>query len=499
MTAAAAIPLGAGALNADGDLNRHLRVGREILAHGLFFVDRFSWTRLGTPFVPFEWGSEVLYSLADQAAGLPGVLILMSVVIGITYFLLDRWLERLGMDPVLAFATAVAAGMAGSVHWLARPHVFSYVLVVGVMWMLDGRRTRIDERGRAEPSARLSSLVPCLLLFAVWANLHGGFLFGLVLIGLYAAGDAMEAGMGRHPLLRSANVRRGVLMLCAALAGTSLNPVGPRILSHLTGYLGKTWLINMTVEYHSPNFHTAPGRIFLVLLLISMAVVAVVRQRMPWRHLAVFLVSTAFALHSVRNVPLWALTGFPLAMLHGNDAWNQLTWKPVAWCRRVVAVGAAASLPGLFSLAVAVALTLVALTGGRIAGAQLLADRFDPNTFPVTVVARARAADVEGRMFNEFNWGGYVLNNWPEQKDFIDGQTDIYDVPLSKLYVSLRDAEPGWDRRLDSLGVSIVLLPAAAPLARWLMASEKWVVADSADGAVRFGRADLGTSSSSMR
>jgi hypothetical protein len=91
-------------------------------------------------------------------------------------------------------------------------------------------------------------------------------------------------------------------------------------------------------------------------------------------------------------------------------------------------------------------------------------------------------------MFNDFAQGGYILYAWPEQKVFIDGQSDFYGVPLSQLYMSIRQAEPGWDRRLDSLGVEMVLMPDRTPLAQALVDSPEWMLADSSDGAVRYAR-----------
>jgi hypothetical protein len=118
---------------------------------------------------------------------------------------------------------------------------------------------------------------------------------------------------------------------------------------------------------------------------------------------------------------------------------------------------------------------------------------FDPGTFPVRVVERARAASVSGRMLNELAWGGYVLYAWPEQKVFIDGQTDFYGDPLSQLYMDMRLAKPGWEQRLDSLEVQMVLMPDDVPLVWVLEKSAGWTVADSADGAVRLmRRADSG-------
>jgi len=485
---AAAVIRGWQAINTDGDLGRHLRVGREILVHGLFFTDRFSWTMAGKPFVPYEWGSEVLFALAHRAAGLPGVVAMTAIVIALAYGGLNLLLQRVGVDPLLAFGTALTAAVLGSVHWLARPHVFSFVAVVGVMALLEssvvGHRSSVEQR----PTTDSRRLVAAFLLFTLWANLHGGFLYGLVLIGFYIAGDlialVLERREGGHPEA----FQRHSLLLLAALLGCCINPSGPAILSHVTGYLGKTWLLDMTAEYQSPDFHTGSGKELLLVLLIVIAALALLRRRMPWPHLVAFLGTTAFAMMSVRNVPLWALTGLLLVAIHANALWCRIAWRPLARVQRAFAVGAAVARPGVWTVIPATALVVLALRGGSLGGAQLLPGRFDPGVFPARLVEWARAEGISGRMFNELTWGGYILNTWPEQHVFIDGQTDFYGVPLSKLYASLRAGEPGWERRLDSLGIDLVLIPVDARLANRLAEVPAWSVADSADGAILFRR-----------
>jgi hypothetical protein len=482
----AAIIRGWQMINTDGDLGRHLRVGREILAHGLFYTDRFSWTMQGQPFVPYEWGSEVLFALAHRVAGLPGVVAMTALVIALAYFCLMVLLERLGVDPLLAFATAIAAIMLGSAHWLARPHVFSLIAVVGVMALLEvtSRDSRV-----ARPVTRDPRLLLTLALFGIWANLHGGFLFGLVLIGFYIVGDGLELVLDpSRPGLRVRLLRR-VALLGAALVGSCVNPSGPRILPHVMGYLGKTWLVDMTVEYRSPDFHGAYGREFLAVLLLAVLVIALARRRMPWPRLVAFLGTAAFALHSMRNIPLWALTGLPLAALHADSAWRAVTWRPVAQVRGAFARGAQLARAGLWAAGAVLVLLVLAGGNGRIGSAQLLPERFDPAVFPVRVVERARAAHVTGRLFNELAWGGYILNAWPEQRVFIDGQTDFYGEPLSRLYASLRAAEPGWESRLDSLRIALVLIPDDARLAQALTSKPAWSAVDSTDGARLFVRA----------
>jgi hypothetical protein len=326
------------------------------------------------------------------------------------------------------------------------------------------------------------------VLFAIWANLHGGVLYGLVVIGFYIAGDVAALLFDRPRGEHVAAVKRHGVLLGTALVGSCINPSGPAILPHVMGYLGKTWLVNMTVEYRSPDFHGAYGREFLIALVLVMLALALVRRRMSWPYLVTLLGTSAFALHSMRNIPLWALTGLPLAVLHANSDWQRLRLSGIALLQRGFATGASAAQARLWTMLSAVALTVLAARGGRLGNAQLLPAQFDPGVFPVRIVERARAAHVTGRIFNELAWGGYILNAWPDQKVFIDGQTDLYGEPVSQLYVSIRAAVPGWERRLDSLGVSSVLLPDQAPLARWLMVSDNWLVADSADGAVRFAK-----------
>ena len=323
-------------------------------------------------------------------------------------------------------------------------------------------------------------------LFAVWANLHAGFLYGLVLIGFYLAGDLVALLLERHRADYRMALRRHAWLFGAAVAGSCLNPRGPLTILHVAGYLRLDFLLDMTAEMRSPDFHRWYGRVFLIALLLVLAALALVRRRMRWPHLVVLLGTTAFALQAVRNIPLWALTGFLLAVLHANEGWRGIPWAPLARIRAAFASGAALARAGLWSLVPALVLIALALAGGRVSGIQLLPDRFDSTVFPVKLVERARAAGVTGRMFNEFAWGGYILYAWPEQRVFIDGQTDFYGVRLSRLYVSLRDAEPGWEQRLDSLGVTMVLLPRNTPLARRLAASPMWMARDSADRGVFF-------------
>ncbi len=454
----AALPLARGwqAINTDGDLGRHLRVGRELLADGLFFTDRFSWTMQGQPFVPYEWLSEILFELSHRWAGFWGVLVLCGLVVGATAWLLMVWFRLVGVDPLLAFLATAAASVVGSFHWLARPHLWSLLGTVAVLFV-------VPLRAEGAKGPRQRSWTRYLFTaagFALWANLHGGLLYGLVLLGLVAAGEALDWWLGGH---RGApeSALRTIALLGAAVVGSCINPVGPTLFAHMARTLANSWVLAMTMEYHSPNFHLWWGKVFLAVLSACVAAVALSRRPVPLRVLLPFLATTAFALISARNIPLWALSGFPRLVAHLDGDWRALRNRVLRRLRSSFELAAQHSTVGLWSVVATLAALALARTGPPHPG-------FDPNVFPVEAVAKARAEGVQGRIFNELAWGGYILYAWPEQKVFIDAQTDFYGEPLSQEYLSIRNAEPGWLNKLQAQGVTTIALPDDAPALRML-------------------------------
>jgi hypothetical protein len=477
-------------LNADGDLARHLRVGDTILQHGLFFRDLFSNTKLGKPFVPYEWLSEVVFAVVNRIGGLAAVSIFCGLVIGATYALLVLFLRRRGVDPLLAFLVGMLAAAVSCVHWLARPHLFTPLAAVLLLFLLERRPDRWG----------VLLVAP---LFVAWANLHGGFFFGLVLIGVFLAGDLMELhaarraaaeptggagnggpagevaqpGRGREAAaLDGGAVRRRLgyhaALLLVGAAACLVNPEGPALFGHVIGWFGQRYIINNTAEYLSPNFHMRSVQIFLGALILLVGALGMARTRISWPRLLVITADTFFALYSGRNIPLFAVTALPLAALELDAEWRGLPF--LGRLRQGFAEGDAASRGGVWSGAVAVALMALLVNGGRVASHTLVSARFDPRIFPVDAVRRARAAGLGGRMFNAFGWGGYILYAWPEQRVFIDGQTDFYGDTIFRTYQDIAGLQAGWRRQLDSLQISLVIVGSKTALGNELQRLPGW-------------------------
>ena len=463
-------------LNSDGDLARHLRHGHYMLENReLIRADPFSFTRPGAPFIGFEYGSQLLYALAERIGGLPGIAILAGLLIALTYMLLTRFLLRRGVDPLLACLTVALAIALGADHWTARPHLFSSLAVVVLLSILEGGTRRPALAGA--------------VLFVIWANLHGGFVYGWILIALYLAGSLGELLWGTDRAVWHERVRSYGTILITAVVASLLNPHGLELHRHLFGFFGKPFLRDNTAEFASPDFHEPGGKVFLAVLLLSLVSLTLRRRRPTLPHLLVISAGIAFALISVRNIPLFGLTALPILALHLNELWRRLPDPGGVRSRFEITARSTATVP--WALTVGLFLVMLALGRGRIGSLQLIRDEFDETVFPVAAVGQARNLGLAGRLYHEFAWGGYLLYAWPEQKIYIDGGTDFFGEELFREYSTIRLMKPGWRDRLSRHDVSLLLLLRTSPLAHEVARDGVWSVWYCDSLAVLFRRSEV--------
>src|SRR6516162_9728104 len=160
----------------DGDTGWHIRTGEWILAnHHVPLTDLFSYTKLGQPWIAWEWLSEVVFAWLNARGGLALVLLVSILLLAVTFVLLFR-LARRKASPAVAFLVLPLAIATSSVHWLARPHLFSMLFLLLFYSVLDEVR---------EGKSRIFGLVLLPAATIIWANLHAGFFLGIVLTGCF--------------------------------------------------------------------------------------------------------------------------------------------------------------------------------------------------------------------------------------------------------------------------------------------------------------------------
>lgn len=448
---------GAGMFAADGDVGRHIRLGRTILETGAIpRIDLFSHTRAGQPFVPYEWLSEVITALVHSLAGLPGVAVLSALLYVVAVLTVYRAGEALGATRPVAFVVAVMALLLQSVHLLPRPHLFTTAFVGLFVVVL----LRFAREGRAW------TLAPLPLLMLVWANSHGGFLVGFIVLAAFVAGALVRSPEfvdGRRA------VRPLLVVLVACVAASLLNPVGLDLWRHTTGYLGTDFLVGETHEYRSPDFHQGYGKILFVVMFVGPVLWMSGRVRVSWLAAGLYLFFAAAALHSARNIPLFTVAALPWLAIWSQDALAGGGPRSRAVGDRLRRLDATDRRlrPGLTTVA-AVALAWIAV------GPRAPDYRFDAGRFPVRAARALETDATTGRVFNQMIWGGYLLYARPDIPVFIDGQTDFYGEELSRQYLVALKGREGWRRVLVDHDVSWTLTAKGEPLNQLLALTPGW-------------------------
>jgi hypothetical protein len=492
--------LSAGALGRlllrDADTGWHIRNGQQILVtHAIPRVDSFSATMSGKPWFAWEWLYDLGVALIHQALGLNGVVFYSAATIAATFALVMVLASGRGANLLVTLFLLVLALGASAVHFLARPHVLSWLLTVVWFEVLDSSassQTGTDRRLYWLP-----------LIIVLWVNVHGGFLFGFALLGAYAAGFAIEYFSRPEQRARTANLLKQIGIISAlCLLASLFNPYGYMLHVHVSRYLTDRFLMNSISEFHSPNFHGAAQGCFALLILITVVAVASARRKPCPAQLLALLFAIYSGLFATRDLPISSLLIVLIAapmlseMITTAAETNVAGWVP--WvCARLDGFGwrmrnLELRLNGHVWLIAAFVLGLWACAhGGRIGSEQAINAYFDPKKFPQEAVDELSRRGITEPVYSLDSWGGYLIyRRYPAQKVFIDDRHDFYGDAFIKDYLKVTLAQHGWDQVLDDLHVNWVLLPVESSAASVIRLSPTWKLAHEDGTAILFERID---------
>ncbi|MCA9970211.1 MAG: hypothetical protein KC425_08345, partial [Anaerolineales bacterium] len=290
----------------DPDMWWHLRTGESILQHGIPRQDVFSFTVPHHAWVTHEWLAQVCMWLVYQAAGLPSLIVVFAALIALTYWLLYVTCEG---RPFLAAFVVLLAAMASAIVWGARPQIFNLLLTALFVLILERVR-------RGQWPARWLWSLPLLTL--LWANLHSGYLLGVVLVGTYAVGEAAQR------LLWPRDARARPWRLIAQLSGVALvsflaaalNPNGVALWTYPFETLSSPSMQAFIQEWHPPDFNLRIFWPFAALLGLGVLSFVFSPRRPTAAELLLFGGTAWAALTSARNVPLFAIIVTPIIVRH---------------------------------------------------------------------------------------------------------------------------------------------------------------------------------------
>ena len=371
----------------DPDTYWQVTIGQWIIDHRqLPTADIYSWTMRGAPWISTQWLSQVLLAFSVGVAGWAGPVVLTATSIAITFALLARFVgKRLADIPSLVLV--VVAVMLTGPHLLARPHVLAMPVLVA---FVGGLVVAMDRRGT--PSLWL------LPLITLWANLHGGYVLGLALIGAAALDVLWHAPASARTTLFIKWFGFGV----AALLAASITPYGWESLLASRRILSLGQALALIGEWRPADFGRPGALEFTILGGLGLALWRGIT--LPPVRIIIVLGLVFMALGHVRNAEVLALIA-PLVL--AAPLGGQL------------GQGSRGDGPSRMTLA-GVALILAAVTITLVSS-----DRFklDDHQSPVAAVAALKRLGVT-RVLNDYDFGGYLLAHGVAP--YIDGRTELY-------------------------------------------------------------------------
>ncbi|RTM03998.1 MAG: hypothetical protein EKK33_35645 [Bradyrhizobiaceae bacterium] len=419
----------------DSDSFWQIKIGQWILDHGAMpTTDFYSFTRTGAPWISTSWLSQVLFAYSQAQWDWAGPVIVTAIAIALTAAIFVYLLEA-HIEAPRAVLFAMLALLLSIHHVLARPHILALPVMVAWVGLLMAAADR-----RSAPSWYW------LPLMALWANLHGGFVLGLALIGPISLEAVEHAEKGR----RLALFMRWVLFGVGALIASCCTPYGWRTLQGATNILGLGELLSLIFEWMPANFATFTSFEGALLGLIAFGYYRGLVLSAPRILLILFL--TWSALTHVRSIeafaflvplvlakPLGETFARPASDTNGADRWP---------ARYVTIIGAL--------MIVAASWTSTSLYMGH--------HRF---TFTMTQTPVAAVDLLEKlkpqRIFNAYQFGGYLISR--DIPVFVDGRAELYGEKfVMDFFKATEGKKPELlPRLLDEYKIDATLLVADAP------------------------------------
>ena len=445
----------------DCDTGYHIRAGEFILdKHIVPRQDMFSFITPPLPWTAHEWLSEVIMAVVYRLSGLTGIVVFFSFFIALVYSLLYTTLRKSRGNLLLAIAVTLLVTASSQLHWLARPHVFSLLLMVIWYHLLDNYQYRDRNHLFALP-----------LTMLLWVNLHGGYVAGFVILGIFLLGNIIKTmtGADTEKDFYRGKAKTLALATCFCLLASLVNPFGYHILLFPFSLVSNKYLMDHVNEFLSPNFHEPLP--FKYLFLATIFIIAVSRKRLNFIELALILFFTNMALFAVRYVTLFALISAPIITRRADCFIDESSAGFLSFLKRRSAVISSVdeSSRGYLWPVAGILAVVFFVMGGR------LEYTFDSKIKPVAAVEFLKKEPVAGNMFDNDEFGDYIIfAAWPQYKVFIDGRLDMYGGERLKEYFKVGGFETGWEKILEKYGISWIIFDANSTLSRFLAQNENW-------------------------
>jgi len=423
-----------------------------------------------------SWFAQLLLYIVYLFLGIPGIAVFKACIFALAFLAIYLTMLKRGSAPLASFLVlALIATIAVDFNY-TRPQIFSFLIFPCMLYTLHDFRT----------GGKTLFGLPILML--LWANLHGGFILGVIVLVVFVFAESVKYmihswfQLPAVGSLKLNDLKKLLIVALLSIAASLLSPNGYE--PFLFPFVQMHSVFRAIQEYRRPmlyEYHAYWGMLAMVVLSI---IIAAIRRHLDLTELAVAAVVILASLNGLRFIPFLAFgtATFLSFAITSASRWMLQTGlmekivKKLPWLTQGAIV--------LISLLLCT--TLVTMAASDIISGRVLRAEVRERWYPSGAVEFIRKNAPQSNMFNQFNWGGYLI--WtlgPRYKTFVDGRCTSENAFLHYEYIltAVEDADtahPLWKRLLDAYKVNLILVSAVStagvihPLVDKLYVNPEW-------------------------
>lgn len=458
-------------------------------------VDPFSYIGAEGKYVVYQWLTELLFYGAYKIAGGLSLMMFVGIVLVTAFFVIPvNYIADTRKASIACFATVVLTFVASSYHILARPEIFSYLLLSLTLSLLLRHRIKLSTEQKL---GQLKWQFP--LIFVFWANLHTGFTSGLIALAFYGLALISENFFGKSKKISLVYIRNYILLFFVCLCATMINPYGFGL-----------WQYIYHLFFSSFNPHImelgalTPDRLkeftfYPFLSLSALALFLIARTLRPSSYpmsglyslyVAIYVIASGFSCRRLimfANICLLYEVMFLLQSGIGGERTNEAIADDTENANENKSLGAQVNIRFGELLAERAWIAIFLVVSGL--GVYLISSRVIPPEIPQSsagFVMPKKAIEflgnnpLQGKIYSDAQYGDAIIWHLAAKgvpiKVFVDTRFDMYGDELMKDYYRLRNCQKGWHKLIDKYEFECIFLPRDGSLTDKLVASEDWDV-----------------------
>ncbi len=434
------------------DLGHFIKSGEVMLnSKTVLSHDVFTHTYNGLHYINSGWLSQVLMALCERVGGLKLLMFLKTALLLVAIGIIYHFILRMTKHYKIALIFIIFAVALGFTNWNIRPQIF--IIPIFAFFYSYLFRTKMITN---------SSILLFSLLMILWVNLHSSFPLGIMLLGIFLLGEAIDEYYNIRSikgLVKDSRLKKLLFLLIIFVSITLVNPYGIDIWRDMwaNASIGQ----KRSTEWQPTIMNNFVGYCLVISIVISTIILKYSKRRMTITDGLLLLSFLYIAFKANRMILWWGVVSAPILAAHFCSI--EPVWKRISGPEKKAESSKSESecLPLNILFLIIMVITAISFLPWLRPYHPIKSVRafIHPKTNPVEIVNYIKRENLKGNMYNDINWGSYLIwILWPEYKVFADNRLHLVPEEIWKDCEDVHYGLGNWGKILDKYKISFVVL-----------------------------------------